>query len=258
MSRARLIAELAGIRALLLDVDDTIVDTRAAMVTAGSLALGALWPDRHADHAAMAVHYYEDPERWFPRYASGEVQFDDMRVGRIQEVARAFGVAVPAGALARYVRAYDPAFRGAQRLFEDVPDLLDLARVMGLPVALITNSAAAPTTLKLEALDLLDAFDAVVTTDTLGFGKPDPRMYLEACRRVDTLAAACVCVGDSLAWDVLGARDAGLRAVWLDRAGVGTDEDVTRVASLDELTSALHEARIRSVADRFGTTGDDR
>ncbi len=258
MNRARLIAELAGIRALLLDVDDTIVDTRAAMVTAGSVALGALWPERPADHAAMAVHYYEDPERWFPRYASGEVPFDDMRVGRIQEVARAFAVEPPEGALARYVRAYDPAFRGAQRLFEDVPDLLDVARARGLPVALITNSAAAPTTLKLEALGLLEAFDAIVTTDTLGFGKPDPRMYLEACRRVDTPAAACVCVGDSLAWDVLGARDAGLRAVWLDRAGRGSHENVTRVTSLDQLTAALHDERTHSMVDRFGATGGDR
>ncbi|OFE16713.1 HAD family hydrolase [Humibacillus sp. DSM 29435] len=242
VSQGRLANELAGIRALLLDVDDTIVDTRAAMVTAGSVALGALWPDLAAHHAAMAVRYYEDPERWFPRYASGEVRFDDMRVGRIEEVARAFGVATPEGALARYAKAYDPAFRGAQRLFEDVPDLLEVARGRRLPVALITNSAAAPTTLKLEALGLLDAFDAVVTTDTLGFGKPDPRMYLEACRRVDTPAPACVCVGDSLAWDVLGARDAGLRAVWLDRAGTGTDENVTRVTSLHQLTSALRAA----------------
>ncbi len=242
VSQGRLANELAGIRALLLDVDDTIVDTRAAMVTAGSVALGALWPDHAAHHAAMAVRYYEDPERWFPRYASGEVRFDDMRVGRIEEVARAFGVATPGGALARYAKAYDPAFRGAQRLFEDVPDLLDVARALRLPVALITNSAAAPTTLKLEALGLLDAFDAVVTTDTLGFGKPDPRMYLEACRRVDTPASACVCVGDSLAWDVLGARDAGLRAVWLDRADRGTDENVTRVTSLHQLTAALRAA----------------
>lgn len=238
----RLAAELAGIRALLLDVDDTIVDTRAAMVAAGSVALGSLWPDHSAHHTAMAVRYYEDPERWFPRYASGEVRFDDMRVGRIQEVARAFGVASPDGSLARYATAYDPAFRAAQRLFDDVPDLLDAARAMRLPVALITNSAAAPTTLKLEALGLLDAFDAVVTTDTLGFGKPDPRVYLEACRMVDTPARACVCVGDSLPWDVLGAHDAGLRAVWLDRGAVGTDEDVTRVTSLDEVTAALHAA----------------
>ena len=258
VSQERLVNELGGIRALLLDVDDTIVDTRAAMVAAGSVALGALWPDQPADHPAMALRYYEDPERWFPRYASGEVAFDVMRVGRIDEVARAFGVAAPDGALARYATAYDPAFRAAQRLFDDVPDLLDVARALRLPVALITNSAAAPTTLKLEAVGLLDAFDAVVTTDSLGFGKPDPRMYLEACRRVDTPARDCVCVGDSLAWDVLGAQDAGLRAVWLDRGVVGTRENVTRVTSLDELTAALPAARARSVLDRFGATGDDR
>lgn len=254
----RLGVELDGIRALVLDVDDTIVDTRAAMVAAGSVALGALWPDRAADHTAMARRYYDDPERWFRRYASGEVRFDDMRVGRIEEVARAFGVAAPDGALAHYARAYDPAFRAAQRLFDDVPDLLEVARARRLPVALLTNSAAAPTTLKLEALGLLDAFDAVVTTDTLGFGKPDPRVYLEACRLVDTPAPACVCVGDSLEWDVLGALAAGLRAVWLDRPAVGTHEGVTRVTSLDELTAALLDARTRSSADRFGATGGDR
>ena len=107
-------------------------------------------------------------------------------------------------------------------------------------------------------IELLGSSRHCIAADTLGFGKPDPRVYLEACRRVDTPAQACVCVGDSIAWDVLGARDAGLRAVWLDRGVVGTDEDVTRVTSLDELTSALHAGRTRSVVDRFGATGDDR
>lgn len=214
-----LVAELAGVRGLLLDVDDTIVDTRAAMVSAGSVALGVLWPDRPEDHRAMAQHYYDDPQRWFRRYASGEVAFDAMRTGRIEEVAAAFGAAVPEGALQRYAVAYDPAFRDAQRLFDDVPALLETARRRGLPVGLLTNSALAPTTLKLEALDLVDAFDAVVTTDTLGFGKPDPRVYREACRLLGVAPEQVVCIGDSLEWDVLGARSAGLRAVWLERPG---------------------------------------
>ncbi len=100
----------------------------------------------------------------------------------------------------------------------------------GLPVALLTNSAHAPTRVKLEALDLAERFDVVVTTDTLGFGKPDPRVYLEACRLAGRSSPAdVVCIGDSLEWDVLGAQAAGLRAVWLDRAGVGTTEPVASV-----------------------------
>lgn len=248
VSRDRLEAELVGIRGLVLDVDDTILDTRAAMITAGTVALGVLWPDRETDHEPMARRYFDDPGRWFARYASGEVPFNDMRVARIEEVASAFGVTTPDGALTRYATAYDPAFRGAQRLFDDTGDLLALARSARLPVALLTNSAEAPTTLKLEVLGLLEAFDAVVTTDTLGFGKPDPRVYLEATRLLGVPAGACVCVGDNLDWDVLGARAAGLGAVWLDRAGTDTALELVRVSDLHELTDALRE-----VLDRMGS-----
>ena len=143
--------------------------------------------------------------------------------GRLAEVAAAFGLEIPDGAHRAFEDAYAPAFRAAQRLFPDVPGLLAAAEDEGLPVALLTNSAHAPTRVKLEALDLVERFDVVVTTDTLGFGKPDPRVYLEACRLLAAEPGRVVCIGDNVEWDVLGAEAAGLRAVWLDRAGRGHD-----------------------------------
>ena len=251
MSGRRLTEALQGVRAVLLDVDDTIVDTREAMVVAGTEAAGAIWPHRPGgDHRAMAQRYYDDPERWFPRYASGDVAFDAMRAGRLAEVASAFGLDVPDDAHRSFEDAYAPAFRGAQRLFPDVPALLDAAERLGLPVALLTNSSLAPTRVKLEALDLVERLDVVVTTDTLGFGKPDPRVYVEACRLVGVGPRSVVCVGDSLEWDVLGAEAAGLRAVWLDRAGRGTSEPVASVRGLDELAAALDRRFGPPVADR--------
>jgi putative hydrolase of the HAD superfamily len=241
---------LRGVEALLLDVDDTIVDTRAAMVAAGAEAAASLWPHRTGEHRAMAQRYYDDPEGWFPRYASGDVPFDVMRARRLGEVATAFGLDLPDGAHARFEDAYAPAFRRAQRLFPDVPGLLEAAHRGGLPVALLTNSAQTPTQVKLEALELVDRFEVVVTTDTLGFGKPDPRVYLEACRLLGAPPDRVVCVGDSIAWDVLGAEAAGLRAVWLDRDGRGTAEQVAAVRGLDELAALLSR--------RFGPPSADR
>ncbi|GAA3699907.1 HAD family hydrolase [Terrabacter ginsenosidimutans] len=249
--RARtLTAAVGGARALLLDVDDTIVDTQEAMVLAGTRAAAAIWPHRAGEHRAMAQRYYDDPERWFPRYASGDVAFEAMRAGRLAEVAAAFGVEVPDGAHLSYEEAYAPAFRSAQRLLPDVPGLLAAAEGERLPVALLTNSAQAPTRVKLEALDLVDRFDVVVTTDTLGFGKPDPRVYLEACRLLGAEPDRVLCIGDSIEWDVLGAEAAGLRAVWLDREGRGTSEPVVAVRGLDEVTAALDR--------RFGPPRTDR
>lgn len=250
MSARTLATAFDGAQALLLDVDDTIVDTREAMVLAGTQAAAAIWPHRAGEHRAMAQRYYDDPERWFPRYASGDVAFEAMRAGRLAEVAAAFGVEVPGGAHQAYEEAYAPAFRSAQRLFPDVPDLLAAAEDERLPIALLTNSAQAPTRVKLEALDLVERFDVVVTTDTLGFGKPDPRVYLEACRLLGAEPGRVVCIGDSIEWDVLGAEAAGLRAVWLDREGRGTSEPVASVRGLDEVTALLDR--------RFGPPRTDR
>ena len=250
MSARTLEAVIGGVRALLLDVDDTIVDTQDAMVVAGTRAAAAIWPHRTREHRAMAQRYYDDPERWFPRYASGKVAFEAMRAGRLAEVAATYGVEVPDGAHQSYEEAYAPAFRSAQRLFPDVPDLLAAAESAGLPVALLTNSALAPTRVKLEALDLVERFDVVVTTDTLGFGKPDPRVYLEACRLLGAEPDRVLCIGDSIEWDVLGAEAAGLRAVWLDRADRGTSEPVASVRGLDEVTAVLDR--------RFGPPRRDR
>ncbi|GAA6526424.1 HAD family hydrolase [Intrasporangium sp. DVR] len=241
MTERTLASELSGIRALVLDIDDTILDTRAAMTEAGTHAARALWPEQADRHERMAVRYYDDPGRWFHRYTAGEITIERMRTERLGDVAREFGVELPEDAVERYLVAYWPAFRRAQRLFDDVPGLLAAAEAAGLDVALLTNSTTADTMIKLEALGLAERFAGlVVTTDTLGFGKPDPRVYREVCRIVGADPAVSVCVGDSLEWDVLGARRAGLRAVWLDRSdGDGAPPGVTRVASLSEVTAAL-------------------
>ncbi|MEO7754030.1 MAG: HAD family hydrolase [Terracoccus sp.] len=241
--------ELTEVAALVLDVDDTIIDTRGAMVAAGTAAAAAVWPDAD-EHVAMAQRYHADPGRWFRRYASGELAFEQMRAERLREVADVFGLPLGEDTFDRYEAAYGPAFRRSQRLFDDVPDLLDAAEAVGLPVALLTNSAHEPTRVKLEALDLHERFEVVVTTDTLGFGKPDERVYLEVCARVGVAPARAVCVGDSLEWDVLGARSAGLQAVWLDREGRGTGEAVASVTSLGELAAAVRR--------RFGPPRMDR
>ena len=89
----------------------------------------------------------------------------------------------------------------------------------------------------------------LVSLDTFGVGKPDPRVFLEACRLLGTDPAQTLYVGDELDTDGLGAVAAGLRWVWLDRPGARRggihleDEKVAReagvavVRSLAELTA---------------------
>ena len=60
-------------------------------------------------------------------------------------------------------------------------------------------------------------FDLVVDSETARCYKPDPRIFQRACEALPVPASEAVMVGDTPETDVQGARQAGLRAVWLNR-----------------------------------------
>jgi len=62
-------------------------------------------------------------------------------------------------------------------------------------------------------------FSGAISAREFGVGKPDPRIFHEACRRLGLQPSQVLHVGDDLELDVLGARDAGLHTFWLRREG---------------------------------------
>jgi len=72
---------------VLLDVDDTLIDTRAAIVAAGEAAVAELWPQAGPEvHHAAAVRFHADPGGLFLRFAAGELSFREMREARIGDL----------------------------------------------------------------------------------------------------------------------------------------------------------------------------
>jgi putative hydrolase of the HAD superfamily len=113
-------------------------------------------------------------------------------------------------------------------------------RESGVRIAVLTNGINEQQCRKLAAIGVLDDVEFVVGLDDLGVGKPDPRMYAEACRRFGLAAQEVVYVGDDVARDALGAAAAGLAGVWLDRFGLPVPDGVTTVVrGLDEVLALL-------------------
>lgn len=233
------------VRGLVLDIDDTLVDTQAAMKAAGVRAAAAALPELDpAAHEAISHTYYDDIGGHFDAYTRGELTFPEQRRRRLAATLVHLDIAAPDLDVSRYESAYLDAFAQVQRLFDDVATLFDAARDRGVAVCLLTNSGAEQTALKLRAVGLTDVAP-VVTTDTLGVGKPDPRLFAAACAEIGVAAHEVVCVGDTLATDVRGALGAGMRVAWLQRpdrpeprsAGWATPVDDPRV----RIVGSLHD-----------------
>lgn len=206
--------------AVLLDIDDTLLDTTGAMLGAGGAAMAALWPHRDERfHRDAALRFRVDPGDYFRRYTAGELTFEQMRRARLDEVAAHYGEALDESSARVYESVYRPAFNAAQQMYDDVRPFIERARGGGVRVGALTNAGDRVTRDKLDALGAAELFDALVTRDTLGVGKPAKRVFLLACERLGAPPERTAYIGDELEADALGAVNAGLVAVWLRRAG---------------------------------------
>lgn len=197
------------IRAICLDIDDTLVDYLAS----GRAGLAALVGcDRAWDHWAELTELHYD------RFLSGEIDFDTMRLQRTKAFFAERGEWLSDSEVALREATRMDAMRGAWRLFDDALPCLHLLRSAGLMLAAITNASGSHQRAKLVALGLIDTFDVLVIAGEVGLAKPDPAIFHLACTRLGVRRDQVVHVGDRLDLDAMAAVEAGLLAgVWLVR-----------------------------------------
>lgn len=110
-------------------------------------------------------------------------------------------------------------------------------------MALVTNGSPDLQRAKLAGAGFAPYFDAVIVSGEIGAGKPDARPFALALAALGVDPARAVMVGDSLERDMVGARNAGIAGIWLDRSGTKAMNDptiaVTRISTLQQLPPLL-------------------
>ena len=221
------------VRAVVFDLDDTLLDHRRASTSALARwlpTLGAV-----ADAHGVAA-WFEAEELHFPRWSAGEITSAEQRRDRLRDVLPAVGLAVgDDDELDRLFADYLAHYRDCWVAFDDVPAAVARLHGAGIRMAVLTNGLDAQQRAKVEALGLGGVVDPVVTAEELGVAKPDPAAYRAVCLRLGMAPGSVLHVGDRHDLDVVAARAAGLQAVHLDRRGLGPVDEPARISSLDEL-----------------------
>jgi putative hydrolase of the HAD superfamily len=75
----------------------------------------------------------------------------------------------------------------------------------------------------------------IIDSHVVGVEKPDPRIFDIALQAIGLPAESCAFVGDTVHFDVHGARAAGLHPVHLDPYGLCPDDDHDHITALGEL-----------------------
>ncbi len=229
-----LVANPPEIKAVCLDVDDTLVDfTRSARA-----ALFAL-----IGRDDMWLAWQRVTDEFVARAVAGELDPQSMREHRTKAFfAEQLGIQLDDGTVAVLEARRLTQMCRSWRLFPDALRCLDWLRAAGLKVAAVTNASGPQQHTKIAAMGLTRYFDVVVIAGEVGVAKPDPRIFHDACQRLQVQPHQAVHIGDRLDLDACGARDAGLHGVWLNRDPafqVVPPPGVHTIADLDDLPELL-------------------
>ena len=185
------------------DLDDTLVDTRAAL---RSWAADFVHEHELGDETVVAelvAHRTESSASW--------IEF----AGQLREW---YGItADPRGLYERMLVEYTAKFTldpltaaGLKRLRED-----------GWLLGIVTNGVARMQDAKIDRAGLREHVDVVIASGAVGYEKPDVRIFEAAAAALGvTPSRAGWMVGDLYDKDILGGVAAGLRTIWLPHGAV--------------------------------------
>ena len=214
-------------RALIFDLDGTLVDTVYAHVFAWQRAL---------DEAGMPIDGWRIHRRigmsggLFARAVAREVgrPLDDEETEAIQ-------------------RRHGELFRELLPERRPLPGAVDLLRGLReqqIPHGIATSGRRPEIDASLDALGIGPETEVVERGDVLR-AKPEPDLFVECARRLGAEPDDCYVIGDAV-WDLLAARRAKMLSVGLLSGGYGEDE-LTRAGAFrvyrdpDELRMSLDE-----------------
>ncbi len=124
-------------------------------------------------------------------------------------------------------------------LFEGTFEILDYLKSK-YQLHIITNGFDEVQTKKMTSSKIIDYFDAIITSDSVGVKKPNPKVFNYALKKANATAENSVMIGDSLEADINGALNVGFKAIHcVFNEETPTDANVTSVANLLEIKQYL-------------------
>ena len=200
---------MSAIRAVLIDLDGTLVDTLSEITA----AVNALMNDVGREPVSERVIYE----------AVGE--------GAHNLVAGLLGADQVERWLPVYMAHYRVINGTSATLYPRVVEGLDAMRAAGLAVACVTNKPRELVGPLFDHLGIADRFDTYVGGGDTVDKKPLPAPLLLACERLSVEPTACVMIGDSIN-DALAARAASMVSLTVPYGYPGSSGDAGKADAL--------------------------
>ena len=185
---------MSGFKAFVFDMDGVIFDSERAVIESWKIVAPQYGITDIEEHCFEAIGRNSEVTRklFVERYGD-KLPYDEMKAKKGELIWKMFEekkVALKPG----------------------VRELLSYLKAHGYKVALASSTSHAMVTKELTIVELIDYFDELVCGNMVSRSKPEPDIFLEACRRIGEEPADCIAVEDSFN-GIRSASSAGLYTI---------------------------------------------
>ena len=178
-------------------------------------------------HSALVNEGFDvAKDKFLEAYIEAHEKYRKIRYEQLREVTNAVWVAEALSNLGFKVTANDYRIKAALNVFfKDFIDTLELRlgakkliqqAAEQCKVALISNFTHAPVIYKsLRKTGISEFFNAVVVSEENGWRKPSTHIFQDALKRLQVEANEALYIGDSPLEDIKGAKQAGLKTIFV-------------------------------------------
>jgi putative hydrolase of the HAD superfamily len=236
---------IATPRVVLFDLDDTLFAHTDAVAKGLARHLHLSGCSAPAiDHNTALTRWRELEELHYHSHLLGKVGFQEQRRLRARDFASDFGICISGDLEAdAWFDGFLVKYRQAWALYDDVIPTLDslVTAIPGVKFGIITNGEKELSLDKLNTLDLDKWIEHTIISGEIGVTKPDRRIFEHACNMFSVAPCQGLYVGDRLHTDAIGAHEAGLRGLWLNRSDSteSVGQYTASISSIRSLTELL-------------------
>lgn len=149
------------------------------------------------------------------RYGKGKISKEELREVRFEKTLEKFNCSNKELALQLSID-YIETSPNLKNIFPHTFEVLSTLKTEGYHLHIITNGFREVQLKKLTNCDLIHFFDVIVSSEDIGYNKPDSRIFNYALNLAKANPDESLMVGDDLNVDVNGAANVGMHAFLFD------------------------------------------
>jgi putative hydrolase of the HAD superfamily len=183
-------------------------------------------------------YYIPINQKYWKLYREERISKPKLRYGRLKEAFNCLDYLITDDQIDHLAKVYIDNLPNYNTLFDGTIEVLDYLQSK-YQLHIITNGFEEVQFKKLEKSKILHYFDQVITSESVGVKKPNPKIFHHSLKAANAEPENSMMIGDNLEADIIGAQHIGMQTIFFNIHNEPVSNGDISIAKLIEIKQHL-------------------